>query len=148
MAISSNNTLLNMQITVKELNDKHQLNPNNNGIKTIDQCMCFINNALGISEITGISVVDEDTLYFIELDKGYVTIPASAFVMKSDGTFGSIQSATLYPADRLKQVSASGEISEVRIIDFRRTATRSLIYRIKTHRGNYILSNGLIIKAD
>ena len=140
--------MLNMSITIKELNDKHQLNPNNKGIYPIDQCMCLTNEELGICGLLGITIFSDEYLYLIEWDGGHMFIPDSALIMKADKTFGSIKDNTLHPADSILLVNANGEKSFVHITEIRFTEKRNLVYRIKTQRGNYILNNGVVLKAD
>ena len=148
MAISANNTMLNMSISIKELNDKHQLNSNNNGITPIDKCMCVVNGSLGIGNILGISIIEQDYLYAITWEDKYIKISARTNLMKEDGTFGNIQDGTLHRADRLMLIDNFGKKSIAHIVDIDKLNERSFIYRIKTHRGNYILNTGVVVQSD
>lgn len=148
MSISANNKMLNMDLTIKQLNDKHQLNPNNTGIKAIDKCMCIINNSLGISTINGIHIHGQRSLFQLELSKDIIYIPATTKLLCSDGTWVSLFDDSLKLATKLVKVDEKGVLSTTEVWDIRRTDKEALTYTIQTQRGNYVLDNGLVVKSD
>ena len=148
MAISGNNLMMNMSISVKELNDKHQLNPNNTGVSAIDRCMCLLNGDLGISDILSIRVFEEASLFEIRLSNATLHVPDYCRVMKASGEYGSISEGNLKKADTLIVVNADGSKRSEYIQDIYPTALKTLIYKIKTHRKNYILSSGIVVESD
>ena len=148
MAINANNMMLNMNISVKELNDKHQLNSNNTGLNAIDRCMCFMNDTLGISDILSIRIFEEADLFKVDFDSFSILIPASCGILKTNGDFGCIVEGSLNKADQVILIAADGSKRMEAINDIHVNAGRSLIYKIKTRRGNYILNNGIVVQSD
>lgn len=149
MAISGNNLMMNMIINIKELNDKHQLNPSNTGLKVIDNCMSMVNDSLGIGGILSVRVFEESNLHNVLLsDSSWMRIPAYCKILKSNGTFGCIQDGNLVKGDCIRVITHSGDTITVYIQEIQPTNNRALSYKIRTQRGNYILENGVVVESD
>lgn len=149
MAINGNNTIMNMCINIKELNDKHQLNPNNNGIRVIDCCMSVVNDTIGVGGIFSIKVFEETNLYNIQLsDSSWMRIPSYCRILKSNGSFGCIQNGNLVKGDCVQIFCHTGGKITLAIQEIQPTTQRALTYKIRTQRGNYILENGVVVESD
>ena len=148
MSLNGNIKLMNMSITVKELNDKHQLNASNNGVSAIDNCMLMVNGNLGIGNIMRIKPYDSDYLYKIDHQYGCCVVSESCSLLKADGSFGSIRERAIKPADQLVLIDAKGNKMLSAVKEVCPMSERTLTYNIRTNRGNYITESGLVVLSD
>lgn len=149
MPIPQENKLSHMDISVKQLTEKHQLNPDNNGVKEIDRAIFYneTNNSYGICSLLRINSTYDRDVYKLTLSGAEPCyIADNSELLLENGTYASIMNGKLKPAAKLYiEENENPKITSIISID---KIAYALLSDIRTSRGNYVLSNGVVIKAD
>lgn len=140
-----------MSITIEELGNKHQLNPNNNGVTRIDDCLAYSKGS-GIfrCDLLGIRQNGLNNTQLVELKCGEDTIRVIVAVdtqlLSDNEQYVSIKDGTLKLGTNLVVVSGKTVLKySVTQITVNNSA---YTYNIKTSRKNYVLECGLVVKSD
>ena len=143
--------LSHMDITVEELGNKHQLNPSNNGVQRIDDCLAYHDSSkLFRCDLMGIRMDGNRTVYKVTLKRGNEIIPImlsdNCKIMNSDNKYVSIEEGSLKITSLIKVVSFDTvqNFSVLSIAPIQSLPT----YWIRTSRYNYVTSSGIVVKSD
>ena len=135
---------------VEELYKKHQTNPNNNGVRVIDNIWSIDleTNKLVPGQLLTIRIAGKERTFRAEIkDIGIMYFGVRTNILTPNG-FGSISDSTITPASKIAVYNG-------KTIEYKGIIALEEIYSMCTHyelriknKDNYILKNGIIIKAD
>lgn len=151
MPIYEKTKLHHMNITVEELGNKHQLNPDNSGICRIDDCLAY-SDASGLfrCDILSIFASGLSQLYRVILKHGNTTLNivlnGNCEVLDVNNHYVSIISGSLKSTTSIKVIE--NEVCPYTVIEVIPLRTIGYSYRIKTSRQNYVTAEGLVVKSD
>lgn len=151
MPIYEKSHLKCMNITVEELGNKHQLNPDNVGVRRIDDCLSY-NSSSGIfrSDILGIRSNDTANIQGVSLkykdDEIRAIISHRTELLTAENNYVSISQGTLRLGTRVLIVK-NDSTHPYAVTSITGLGT-GYTYSIKTSRSNYLLDCGLVVKSD
>lgn len=151
MPITCNSKLSHMGITVKELTEKHQLNPKNNGITGVDNIVFYneSNKNCGIGTLTRICRISEEMPIRIRLTNGdQLIVSMNTKLLNDKGEYVSYANNKLQPATKLLNVQFPRTITSHAVLDITPLDKLTSISLICSDRDNYVLDNGFIVACD
>ena len=151
MAIINIAELYNSNIeNIEALYEKHQTNPNNNGVRVIDNIWSIDldSNKLVPGQLLTIRIAGKERTFRAEIkDIGIMYFGVRTNILTPNG-FGSISDNTITPATKIGVYNG-------KTIDYKGIVTLEEIFTMCTHyelriknKNNYVLKNGIVIKAD
>lgn len=153
MPITNTSKLSHMNITTKELLEKHQLNPHNNGLSRLDDAIFFntVSNKWGICALTRISIFSEEyPLLVSTTNQDRFIISQNTKLLCENGEYINFAEGKLNLATKLINIDTNSTnkrttyaITELKILD-----KLCPMILIRTDRDNYVLDNGFIVKRD
>lgn len=150
MSILGSDTLYNMSLTIKQLSEKHQLNPRNNGVNAIDQLIFYDDSMdkLCVGDMIHIMSMGMVDTYNIEIeDIGTFPIAGTTEVLLPDGTYGSINNGKIQAGFPVS-VIIDGHKQQKSVISYNLCQLMFPFYRLRSARTNYVTAKGLIVATD
>lgn len=135
---------------VEALYKKHQTNPNNNGVRVIDD-ICSLNVDAGKmvpGQLISIRIAGKERTFRAEIKGIGIMYFGIRTKVLTDQGFSSISDGTLSLGSKLS-VYTDGGITTASILTLEEIYTMCTHYEVRIrNRDNYVLKNGVIIKAD
>lgn len=152
MPVISKSKLLNNPQTAESLNEKHQLNPKNNGVSVIDNVLSLdlSSNKLCMGSVTAVKYDGMNSVYKLDVvDHGeFLVAMNTQLLITTAGNWGSVKDGHLTPGGKV----AIYEDNELRLFTIKSispTNIQSVIIDIRvSNRQNYILDSGLVVHTD
>ena len=151
MSILGSNKLLQMSLTVKELSNKHQLNPKNTGVTPIDQVIWYnnVNSEIGIGNLLRISTQGQVyEMYRITSTNFKPFYISKDCYIYTDCGMKSIETGLAAPQRIVVYNKRSKCLKTHTIIDIEQVHTNDTIHTVCSDRKLLILSNGVIVMSD
>lgn len=151
MAILGSNRLLQMTINVKELSNKHQLNPRNTGVTPIDQVIWYNNqnSEIGIGNLLRISTSEQ----VFEAYKVNAVHLRSFYICKgcyiyTDCGMKSIETGLSAPLRIVTYDKNEKKLKTHTIMDIEKVQRNDTVHNVVSDRKLIVLSNGVIVMSD
>lgn len=136
--------------TIEQLYKKHQQNPDNNGVRIIDKVNSFDSDETRIvpGKLLSIRIAGSERTFHMELKNGErFLLGLHTAILTNDG-FGTIADGQIKPSTKIA-------IFDGDRMEFYSVVHLTEIYEMLKHyelriqnKNNYVLDNGMIIKAD
>ena len=138
--------------SVKDLYEKHQLNPDNNGVRPIDHVLSYSleHRSLCKGDLYTIRPFGSDMLYRLRIkDFEDVVLTSTTMLLLADsGVWGSIADGQLFRGAKIG-FYLDNELVFKSILDVTEAPVSCLHYSLGVpQRQNYVLCNGLVVKSD
>ena len=151
MAILGSNRLLHMTINVKELSNKHQLNPKNTGVTPIDQVIWYNNQShqVGIGNLLRINTSEQ----VFEVYKVNAVHLRTFYICKNcyiytDCGMKSIETGLAAPLRIVRYDKNENKLTTHTIIDIQKITHNDTAHNVVSDRKLLVLSNGVIVMSD
>ncbi len=137
---------------VEEFYKKHQQNPNNNGVRIIDEIMSIRTDDNSIKLIPGkvlsVRMNGNERTFFVALKGGMNIYLGISTEILTDSGYQSISNGGLVPSKKVA-LYKDGKIEYKSIINIEEINSSLMHYEIRIkNTDNYLLDRGIIVKAD
>lgn len=131
---------------------KHQQNPNNNGVRIIDEIMSIRTDDNSIKLIPGkvlsVRMNGNERTFFVALKGGMNIYLGISTEILTDSGYQSISNGGLVPSKKIA-LYKDGKIEYKSIINIEEINSSLMHYEIRVkNTDNYLLDRGIIVKAD
>lgn len=150
MSLLGSETLYNMSLTIKQLSEKHQLNPKNNGVNAIDQLIFYDDtlDKLCIGDMLHVMPLGMVDTYNITIeDVGTFPIAATTCVLLPNGQYGCINDGKIQAGQNVTVIT-NGHKTTKSVISYELCQLMYNYYRIRSARTNMVTAEGLVVKSD
>lgn len=137
---------------VEEFYKKHQQNPNNNGVRIIDEIMSIRTDDNSIKLIPGkvlsVRMNGNERTFFVALKGGMNIYLGISTEILTDSGYQSISNGGLVPSKKVA-LYKDGKIEYKSIINIEEINSSLMHYEIRLkNTDNYLLDRRIIVKAD